>query len=136
MAFKQLAHAGYNIPDIDKAIDYYCNKLQMKQLFTLDLADGRTILYLQFVPGQFIELFYGASADHTPHGNTGSFEHLCIEVDDIHTMYEDYQKRGIAVDAPPSVGLDGNTQMWLTDPFGNRLELMEYGAHPMQFPEK
>lgn len=95
MAMKRIAHAAYNVSDIDAAIHYYCDLLGMEKLFTLPLGDGRTLLYLRFAPAQFLELFYGASADQTPHGNTGSFEHLCIEVDNIADMYDDYVKRGV-----------------------------------------
>ena len=135
MAMRRIAHAAYNISNIDAAIHYYCDLLGMEKLFTLPLGDGRTLLYLRFSPAQFLELFYGASADQTPHGNTGSFEHLCIEVDNIADMYDDFVKRGVPVVAAPSEGSDGNIQMWLVDPFGNRIELMQYGAHPLQFPE-
>ena len=35
MAFKRIAHTAYNIPDIDKAIEYYCGKLGFEQVFDL-----------------------------------------------------------------------------------------------------
>lgn len=135
MAMRRIAHAAYNVSDIDTAVHYYCDLLGMEKLFTLPLGDGRTLLYLRFAPSQFLELFYGAAADQTPHGNTGSFEHICIEVDDIAGMYDEYTKRGVPVAVAPTEGTDGNTQMWLVDPFGNQIELMQYGANPLQFSE-
>ena len=133
MAFKRIAHTAYNIADIDKAIEYYCGKLGFEQVFDLIMGDGRHLLYLRLADAQFIELFYGGSSDNTPYGNVGSYEHLCLEVDDIYGMYEDFKARGIEIAVDPSVGLDGNTQMWIVDPFGNRIELMEYGENPLQF---
>lgn len=135
MAMKGLAHAAFSVPDIGKAEAYYCGQLKMEKLFTLKLGNGSTLVYLRFAPRQFLELFYGEAADQTPYGNTGSFEHICIEVDGIEEMYADYLARGVAVDGPPAEGADGNMQMWLTDPFGNRIELMQYGAHPLQFSQ-
>lgn len=135
MAMKRIAHAAYNVSDIDAAIHYYCDLLGMEKLFTLPLGDGGRFCICASPPRSFSNCFTAHPQIKRLMGNTGSFEHLCIEVDNIADMYDDYVKRGVPGCCRSIRRLDGNIQMWLVDPFGNQIELMQYGAHPLQFPE-
>jgi expansin (peptidoglycan-binding protein) len=41
--------------------------------------------------------------------------HVCLLMDDVHAP----------IDAEPTIGLDGNWQVWTHGPDGNRIELMQ-----------
>ena len=134
MKISGIAHTAFNVADIHRSLEFYCGGLGLKKLFELKLGDGRTICYLKLSERDFIELFYGGSAKGG--ANAGSYEHFCLEVEDIRQVEAELKEKGIAFDGPPSQGLDGNFQLWTADPDGNRIEFMQYGAHPLQFPEK
>ena len=72
------------------------------------------------MPGQFVELFYGCEGE-----NAGSFNHICISVEDIDAACAQVLAAGYPVDRMPELGCDGNKQAWLVDPDGNRIELMQ-----------
>jgi len=79
----------------------------------------------------FIELFPdgrvkgGAPAEH-------AYRHLCLVVDDLEATLRDLASRGVAADGPARQGKDHNWQAWLTDPDGNRIELMQMSRESPQ----
>ena len=53
-----------------------------------------------------------------------SYNHLSIAVTDMKSHRDDLLKKGVEVSEIVK-GIDGNYQCWITDPDGNRIELME-----------
>jgi lactoylglutathione lyase len=51
--------------------------------------------------------------------------HICLRTDDIHADVERIRGEGIPIDVEVKMGLDHNLQAWITDPDGNRIELMQ-----------
>lgn len=133
MNIKEIAHVAFNVKDIEKSREFYCEKLGFPKIFDMKLKDGRVIDYLKISDNQFIELFYGEQVDTKIPAEPVSYEHFCFEVEDINRVREELVSKGIKIDVEPSVGLDNNTQLWITDPDGNRLEFMEYGEKALQF---
>ncbi len=121
-----IGHAAFNISNLERAREFYCKKLGFKEAFTLD-RDGSPspwIVYLQVSPGQFIELFPVAHKITPPDGEA-SYSHFSLAVDDIQATLRDLAGRGLEIVGEPSQGIDGNWQYWITDPDGNRIELMQ-----------
>jgi lactoylglutathione lyase len=54
-----------------------------------------------------------------------AYAHLQLTVDDMDRTLAELAPRGIVPAKPPRTGADGNVQAWLTDPDGNRIELMQ-----------
>ena len=129
---KQLAHLAFSVSDINKSLDFYINKLGFRIKFTLDDEDGNPwIVYLQINEGQFIELFpeYEINEKHHKHS---SYQHFCLEVENIHEVVKNLESQGVKIDEPISMGMDNNYQCWIQDPDGNPIELMEYGKEALQ----
>lgn len=127
----QLGHVAYSVSDLEASLDFYCAKLGLQEAFRLYHDDGSTwIVYLLVGQGGFIELFPGG----TPGAGRveGSYRHLCLAVDDMAATLEDLRGRGLALEGEANRGKDGNVQFWLTDPDGNRIELMEIAAESLQ----
>ena len=62
---------------------------------------------------------------------TESWQHFCLEVDDVKTACETLRSRGLEV-TDPHFGEDGSWQCWIQDPDGNRIELHSYTPESKQ----
>lgn len=126
-----IAHTAYTVSNIEESLHFYRDILGFEQLFELELSECN-LVYLRVSERQFIELFHnGIKERGTP--VSGSYGHLCLEVSDIFAMAEYLKEKGVKADGEPSMGLDFNYQLWITDPDGNRIELMQYGEKSLQF---
>lgn len=65
-----------------------------------------------------------------------NYQHLCLEVSDINEAKEAVMKNGIKLDKDIDLGPDGAYQLWVVDPDGNRIELMQYTEKSKQLIEK
>ena len=127
---KGIGHTAYNVSDMEKSLHFYCDMLGFKHLFQLKDKDGKPwINYLKVADHQFIELFYdGKKTAGTDTGSEVGYNHLCLEVDDIHQTVNDLKSRGVVLDIEINQGVDLNYQCWTKDPDGNRIEIMQ--LHP------
>ncbi|MCS7458572.1 VOC family protein [Paenibacillus doosanensis] len=123
---KRIGHLALTVKDMEQSLHFYCNVLGFAKAFELhDAADKPWIVYLKVCEGQFIELFYGGLNKPAPVDKPIGFNHLCLEVEDIHAVAEHLKKNGIALDVEPKMGKDTNYQCWAKDPDGNRIEFMQ-----------
>ena len=131
MAITDVGHPAFACHDIDVALAFY-EKLGITESFRLLHDDGSLMLiYLHVGGDRFIELFpNGPSPAERPAKQ--SFMHVCLAVEGIEDFVEDIRARGVTIDVEPKVGLDFNTQAWITDPDGNKIELMEYSPQSPQ----
>jgi len=127
---KGLAHTAYVVKDMEKSLHFYCDILGFKKIFELRRPETNEpwIEYLKVKEGQFIELFYGGEKSNAVDMQTAGYNHLCLEVDDIHEIAEHLKSKGVTLDVEPKQGLDLNYQCWAKDPDGNRIEFMQ--MHP------
>ncbi|RLL41333.1 VOC family protein [Oceanobacillus piezotolerans] len=118
---KGINHKGFHVVDMERSLDFYCNKLGFKKAFELNQPSGEPwIVYVKVADGCFIELFYGGTE-----GVKNRAEHICFEVDDIQETAEQLKKRGVPLEVDISQGLALNYQFWVKDPDGNWIEFME-----------
>lgn len=126
-----IGHTAYSVSDLGVALEFYCGKLGMTEAFRLDHDDGTPwIVYVLAGQGSFIELFPGGEPGAG--ATDGSYRHLCLAVDDMDTTLADLRERGLPLEGEATRGKDGNVQFWLTDPDGNRIELMEIHPESLQ----
>lgn len=120
-----IGHVAFVISDLERSLDFYCNKLGFRRAFHLDREGTPSpwIVYIQIAPGHFIELFPGGSGENAQ--RTIGYNHFCLLVDDLLATLKALEARGLPVPGEPVRGLDNNLQYWLTDPDGNRIELMQ-----------
>ncbi|GGE31436.1 putative lactoylglutathione lyase [Pullulanibacillus camelliae] len=126
---KGIGHTAYVVEDMEKALEFYCGVLGFQKLFELhDREDKPWIVYIKINKDNFIELFYGGTTKNKVDMATTGYNHLCLEVDDIHAIADHIKSKGLTLDVEPKQGLDLNYQCWVKDPDGNRIEFMQY--HP------
>lgn len=127
----KLAHLAFTVSNMEKSLQFYCSGLGFRKAFSLADDHGNPwIEYLEIANNQFIELFY--SSELVNSNQIQSYEHLCLEVDDIFTTILDLEQKGIKIYIYPLLGKDHNYQAWIKDPDGNRIELMQYTAQSLQ----
>ena len=126
-----IGHIAFNVKDMEKTLKFYCDVLGFKHAFTLRNAEGAPwIEYLKVSDNNFIELFY-AKPD-SPVGPGSTFNHICLTVADIHAAEKALDGAGWTVDTRPKQGSDKNWQMWVRDPDGVRIELMQISPESPQ----
>ena len=117
-----IGHTAYVVSDIEKSLDFYCHKLGLNEAFRLYNDAGELwIIYILVGQGGFVELFPAKPFQQGP----SSYQHLCLAVDDMEQTLAEIAARGLPIEGQANRGKDGNRQYWLTDPDGNRIELME-----------
>lgn len=126
----KIGHTGYNVSDMEKAMEFYCKVLGFTHAFSIPREDGTPwIEYLKLGNEQFIELFYCDK----PIDRGNAYLHLCLEVDDIHAMADQIVKAGGPLDVAPRMASDFNWQCWTHDPDGNKIEIMTISKDSPQY---
>ncbi|MHB8064517.1 MAG: VOC family protein, partial [Ruminiclostridium sp.] len=110
---KGVAHTAFTVKDMERSLEFYCDKLGLKKAFEIhDNDDQPWIVYLHVSKDQFLELFYGGSERAEWTSNIIGFNHICLAVDDIFEIAEKLRNEGVTIDAEPSQGKDFNLQCW------------------------
>ena len=128
LTYQDLYESMKQVPDMKKEV---LIGLQSK-------GSSPWIDYIEVAPHQYLELFHTEGQEKEVLADvTGcvGYQHLCLEVSDIKKAYEVCASNGIKPDTEISLGADGAYQFWLTDPDGNRLELMQYTEESRQVKE-
>jgi lactoylglutathione lyase len=117
-------HVGLKVIDMERSVDFYCNKLGFTKAFELTKSNGEPwIVYIKVSEGCFIELFYGGEE-----GERLREHHFCFKVDDIYETRNQLKEKGVAIADDISQGRALNYQFWIVDPDGNWIEFMQ--MHP------
>ena len=117
-------HTMVRVSDVEKSLDFYCNKLGLKEVRRMESPQGRFTLYYLAAPGDEdaqLELTY--NWDPEPYGEGRHFGHLAYEVDDIYATCEKLQKGGVTINRPPR---DGN-MAFVRSPDLHSIELLQKG---------
>lgn len=127
---RALAHLCYVVRDLERSIAFYVDRLGLRHAFDfVNDAGERYGVYLHAGGRAFVEMFVG---DPQPVSG-GSFQHLCLEVDDLDAEVARLRAEGVEA-SDPFFGSDSSWQSWITDPDGNRIELHCYTPESLQVP--
>ena len=98
-------HTMVRVSDVDESLDFYCNKLGLKEVRRMESQQGRfTLIYLA-APGDEdaqVELTYNWDPEN--YGEGRNFGHLAFEVDDIYATCAKLQEAGTTIVRPPRDG--------------------------------
>ena len=132
---KALAHVCFTVKDLDASEAFYRDILGLAPAFDFLNEEGcRFGTYMHIGRSSpassrsFLEMFIGEASGAVP---GQSFQHLCLEVEDVAAAVEELRARGVEA-TDPYFGADGSWQAWLSDPDGNRIELHSYTAESKQ----
>jgi lactoylglutathione lyase len=120
------------VTDIDKSLDFYCNKLGLKEVRRWDHEQGRFTLVFLAAPGDedaAIELTHNWDPEEYPSGR--NFGHLAYQVDDIYKTCQKLMDAGVTINRPPREG----RMAFVQSPDNISIELLQNGdALPVQEP--
>lgn len=125
-------HTMVRVTDLDTSLDFYCNKLGLRELRRYDNEKGRFTLVFLAAPGDEtaqVELTYNWDPEQYTGGR--NFGHLAYEVDDIYALCQRLMDGGVTINRPPR---DGH-MAFVRSPDNISIELLQKGeAKPPQEP--
>lgn len=133
-AFNSLGHVALKVRDLDASVAFY-TRLGFPEFLRLLEADGSPwIVYMRFEDNLYLELFPGGH-DRVPGPEGTGVNHLSLTVDDLDKTAAFLEKAGIPLSQPRrnTRGVDNNRGMWIEDPDGNRIEIMEMAPDCIQW---
>jgi len=120
------------VTNLDQSLDFYCNKLGLKELRRTESEKGRFTLIFLTAPGDeeaAVELTYNWDPEVYTGGR--NFGHLAYEVDDIYALCNSLMAKGVTINRPPR---DGH-MAFIRSPDNISIELLQKGgAKPPQEP--
>jgi lactoylglutathione lyase len=119
-------HTMVRVSDVEKSLDFYCNKLGMKEVRRNDYPNGRyTLIFLEApeTPGAQLELTY--NWDPEDYGEGRNFGHLAFAVDDIYATCQKLMDEGVTINRPPR---DGH-MAFVRSPDNISIELLQKGEN-------
>ena len=125
----RMLHTMIRVFDLDKSIDFYCNKLGMQLLRRTDFPDGKfTLAFVGYGPEEanaVIELTHNWGQTEPYQIGTG-FGHVALGVKDIYGACEKLAAAGAKIPRPPGPMKHGKSVIaFVEDPDGYKIELIQ-----------
>ncbi|MDP3518129.1 MAG: VOC family protein [Pseudohongiella sp.] len=118
-------HTMVRVSDLDASLDFYCQKLGLRELQRRESEQGRFTLVFLAAEGDDqaqIELTY--NWDPEVYGEGRNFGHLAYQVDDIYATCERLMQKGVLINRPPRDG----RMAFVRSPDNISIELLQRGA--------
>ncbi len=123
-------HTMVRVSDLDASLDFYCNKLGLKEIRRVDRKAGRYSLVFVAPEGQEecpLELTFNWDSERYDEGR--NFGHVAYEVDDIYETCGRLMSAGVTINRPPRDGW----MAFIHSPDNISIELLQKGG---ALPEK
>lgn len=117
-------HTMVRVSDLETSLDFYCNKLGLRELRRYDNPEGRFTLVMLAAPGDEsaqIELTWNYDPETLAGGR--NFGHLAYEVEDIYETCQRLMDAGVTINRPPR---DGH-MAFIRSPDRISIELLQKG---------
>ena len=124
------------VKDIDESLDFYCNKLGLKEVRRKESEQGRyTLIFLAAENSDettgLLELTYNWDSENYTGGR--NFGHLAYSVKNIYETCKSLMDKGVTINRPPRDG----RMAFIKSPDGISVEILqEDGELPIQEPWK
>ena len=117
-------HTMVRVSNLDESLDFYCNKLGLKEQRRYDSEGGRYTLIFLAARGDesaLVELTY--NWDSEDYGEGRNFGHLAYEVEDIYATCQQLLDAGVTIKRPPRDGY----MAFIRSPDNISVELLQAG---------
>lgn len=115
-------HTMVRVSDLERSIDFYCNKLGLREIRRSENEQGRFTLVFLAAPGDEdaqVELTYNWDPEKYTGGR--NFGHLAYAVDDIYAICQRLKDSGVMINRPPRDG----RMAFVRSPDGISIELLQ-----------
>ena len=127
----QYLHTMVRVRDLDASLDFYCNKLGLKEVRRISNEAGRFTLVFLAAPDDLglaadrnaplVELTYNWDPEEYTGGR--NFGHLAYRVSDIYALCDKLMKAGVVINRPPRDG----RMAFVRSPDNISIELLQAG---------
>ncbi|NRA00981.1 MAG: VOC family protein [Myxococcales bacterium] len=118
-------HTMVRVSDLDASLDFFCDKLGLRELRRHEVEAGRFTLVFLAAPGDDsaqVELTY--NWDESGYAGGRNFGHLAYEVEDIYALCQRLRDAGVTIHRPPRDGY----MAFVRSPDGISVELLQKGG--------
>ncbi len=121
-------HIGITVKDLVKSTGFYTKVLDFEEGKKFEYPERGLIIQFLNAGGVQLELFghSGEVSEAEKKPLQAGVAHIALEVENLNETYEKLKARGIKFEREPRVAMMGQKIVFLTDPDGNRLELVEW----------
>ena len=123
-------HTMVRVSNIEDSLDFYCNKLGLKEINRYDSEQGRFTLVFLAAPNNEesqVELTYNWDTEEYDEGR--NFGHLAYSVENIYKTCQNLLANGVTINRPPRDG----RMAFIRSPDNISIELIQNGD---ALPEK
>ncbi len=125
-------HTMVRVSDLDQSLDFYCNKLGMREIRRHESEQGRFTLVFVAPPGNEecpLELTF--NWDPEEYGEGRNFGHVAYQVENIYDTCRQLMDAGVTINRPPRDG----RMAFVRSPDNISIELLQKGdALPSEEP--
>jgi len=121
-------HTMVRVKNIDESLDFYCNKLGLKEIKRKESEKGRfTLIFLRADNSDedsgLLELTYNWDPEEYSEGR--NFGHLAYRVQNIYETCQKLMNSGVTINRPPR---DGH-MAFIRSPDNISIEILQEGKH-------
>lgn len=125
----RILHTMIRVKDLDRSLDFYCDKLGMTLIRKTDYPGGEfTLAFVGYGSEEstaVIELTHNWGQEED-YDLGDAFGHVAIGVKDIYGLCDRLKDSGVSIPRPPGPMKHGTTVIaFLEDPDGYKIELIE-----------
>jgi catechol 2,3-dioxygenase-like lactoylglutathione lyase family enzyme len=136
----RLAHLCLRTDKLKEMVSFYRDVIGLPIKFDLKNDEGIPFgYYFDLGNRTFLEIFdhqmaarqWNGSTDPLVRSTNMHYGHFCMESPDLAKLKDQWLARGLKSSEIKS-GMDGSLQMWINDPDGNAIEVMQYTPDSLQ----
>lgn len=117
-------HTMVRVSDLDASLDFYCNKLGLKEIRRKEHEGGRfTLIFLAAEGDEDAQIELTYNWDPEEYGEGRNFGHLAYAVDDIYATCQRLMDAGVTINRPPRDG----RMAFVRSPDNISIELLQRG---------
>lgn len=117
-------HTMVRVSDLDASLDFYCNKLGLREIHRKESEQGRfTLVFLAAEGDEQAQIELTWNWDPEPYGEGRNFGHIAYRVDDIYALCADLMRKGVVINRPPRDG----RMAFVRSPDNISIELLQAG---------
>lgn len=128
------SHVSFYVQDMNRMLHFYGTILGMKQKFSSTDDDGSWRVSLELAEQQHFELIQPEHVlNEAPVVNDYyGYQKVCFEVEDAAAAFAELVEKGVTPDSEIRMTVDYALSFNLSDPEGNRLEIVEFPPAALQ----